>query len=124
MDVGQREVVVNQRAIVSRVGFGGSGLSVQHKLESYAGHEVFAKLTEAVDDRVTAISDLWDRLATEERARRINESRPPEAGFAAIAHGWAAGSSLEELFGDDQLAAGDFVALVEFAVGHLAVGLG
>jgi ATP-dependent RNA helicase HelY len=66
-------------------------------------------LPSSVAERVSSIFDLWERLASDERRARISETRPPEAGFAAIAQSWAAGASLEELFGDDQLAAGDFV---------------
>ncbi len=42
----------------------------------------------------------------------MSESRQPEWGFATTAHGWARGMTLEELFDDDQLAAGDFVRTV------------
>jgi ATP-dependent RNA helicase HelY len=66
-------------------------------------------LPSSVAERTSSVFDVWERLAEHERRVRIAETRPPEPGFAAIAHNWAAGASLEELFGDDQLAAGDFV---------------
>ncbi|MGI9648314.1 MAG: DEAD/DEAH box helicase [Acidimicrobiia bacterium] len=55
---------------------------------------------------------LWKQLSRDERAARLSETRPPDHGFAAIAHGWARGLTLEELFGEDQLAAGDFVRTI------------
>jgi len=36
-------------------------------------------------------------------------TRAPDPGFAAVAHAWAHGVDLEDLFGDDDMAAGDFV---------------
>ncbi len=54
------------------------------------------------------IIDLWQRLARAERGRSIPETRRPEAGFAAYAHGWATGHELDDLF-EDEFAAGDFV---------------
>ncbi|MGB5732095.1 MAG: DEAD/DEAH box helicase [Acidimicrobiia bacterium] len=48
---------------------------------------------------VTAVEQRWGVPAT----------RAPEHGFAPLAYGWVAGADLEELFGDDDFAAGDFV---------------
>jgi len=55
-----------------------------------------------------------DRLAREvaghERKHGVPETRAPEAGFAPIAHAWAAGEDLSVLLADDDdLTAGDFV---------------
>jgi ATP-dependent RNA helicase HelY len=55
---------------------------------------------------------LWKQLTRDERAARLSETRLPDPGFAAIARGWADGLTLEELFGEDQLAAGDFVRTI------------
>ncbi len=60
-------------------------------------------------ERGREVLELWKRLMADERQARLNETRQPEWGLASIAHGWASGRSLEELFGEDQLAAGDFV---------------
>ena len=49
-------------------------------------------------------------LAAAERHHGVPETRPPEAGFAPIAHSWAAGEDLSVLLEtDDELTAGDFV---------------
>lgn len=63
----------------------------------------------AAEERGIEIQALWGRLAADERAARLGETRPPEPGFAATAAGWASGATLEDLFEDDQMAAGDFV---------------
>jgi ATP-dependent RNA helicase HelY len=62
----------------------------------------------AIEHRISAIEELGAALNKAERAARLPETRPPEAGFASIAYAWAAGHDLEDLF-DDDLAAGDFV---------------
>ena len=38
----------------------------------------------------------------------VPETRPPEEGFADMAHAWASGAELDDLF-DDDVMAGDFV---------------
>lgn len=55
-----------------------------------------------------AILELWNELSRDERGHGLPETRPPEAGFAALAHAWSAGHELEDLF-DEEAAAGDFV---------------
>ncbi len=65
-----------------------------------------------IGDRGRQILELWKQLVRAERAAKLTETRQPEWGFATIAHGWASGLTLEEIFGDDQLAAGDFVRTV------------
>jgi ATP-dependent RNA helicase HelY len=53
-------------------------------------------------------------LAAGERRHGVPETRPPEAGFAPIAHAWAAGEDLSVLLEeDDELTAGDFVRNVK-----------
>jgi ATP-dependent RNA helicase HelY len=54
------------------------------------------------------VFEVWRRLSREERDRGVPETRPPEGGFAALAHAWTVGHELEDLF-DEELAAGDFV---------------
>ena len=39
----------------------------------------------------------------------VGFTRQPEPGFAGIAHAWTLGASLEDLFGEDDFGAGDFV---------------
>ncbi|NNL71616.1 MAG: RNA helicase, partial [Acidimicrobiia bacterium] len=65
--------------------------------------------TSLAGERGAAIQALWAGLAADEQAARLSETRPPEPGFAGIAAGWASGATLEDLFEDDQMAAGDFV---------------
>ena len=52
---------------------------------------------------------LWRSLEERERSAKLAKTRMPDSGFATFAFGWARGWSLEELFADDDLAAGDFV---------------
>jgi ATP-dependent RNA helicase HelY len=68
--------------------------------------------SDPVEDRGRQVLGVWKRLVADERRARLTETRQPEWGFALVAHGWARGLTLEELFGDDQLAAGDFVRTV------------
>ena len=41
------------------------------------------------------------------------ETRPPDAGFAGLAHDWAGGVELDQLLADDELSGGDFVRNVK-----------
>ena len=53
---------------------------------------------------------LWEEIVAAERHARVPTTRPPDPGFATTALRWAAGSSLYEIFADDETAAvGDFV---------------
>jgi ATP-dependent RNA helicase HelY len=69
---------------------------------------VAAEPPDSIADRVDLIARLAVDLAKAEQEAGLPETRPPEAGFAAIAYAWAAGHDLEDLF-DDDFAAGDFV---------------
>lgn len=62
--------------------------------------------TEAVAD---AIWDLSDDLTEAEGRLGLPVTRPPETGFARLAHDWTVGGELDDLFGDDEVGAGDFV---------------
>ncbi|MCP3977546.1 MAG: DEAD/DEAH box helicase [bacterium] len=62
-----------------------------------------------VAERGTAIWELSDEVAETEEKRRIEPVRTPDPGFSAVAFDWTEGASLEDLFGDDEVAAGDFV---------------
>jgi len=65
--------------------------------------------TDVVTERGEGIFELSRELAAEEQRQRINPSRVPDPGFAAIAFDWTEGASLEDLFDDDEAGAGDFV---------------
>lgn len=49
------------------------------------------------------------RLAADEDAAALPRSRPPEAGFAAMAYRWGRGAGLGVLFGEEGEGVGDFV---------------
>ncbi len=59
--------------------------------------------------RFGALTRLHHDLARHEKALRLAESRPPDAGFMAIGHGWAAGGHLDQVLDDEELTPGDFV---------------
>jgi ATP-dependent RNA helicase HelY len=65
--------------------------------------------TPEVARRARRLEDLWDALTAEEEALGLPETRAPDPGFADAAHAWAAGESLEEVLGADDLTGGDFV---------------
>jgi ATP-dependent RNA helicase HelY len=59
--------------------------------------------------RGEAITELWADLAAVEESSHLPVSRRPDPGFAAAVYAWAGGADLEDLFVDDDFAAGDFV---------------
>ncbi len=59
--------------------------------------------------RFGALTRLHHDLSKHERRLRLTESRAPDAGFMAVAHGWAAGGHLDQVLDDEDLTAGDFV---------------
>jgi ATP-dependent RNA helicase HelY len=67
------------------------------------------RLVGVVADRYSRIEAAWNVVTGVEAQRRVPATRTPEPGFAPLAYGWVAGADLEEIFGDDQFAAGDFV---------------
>ena len=66
-------------------------------------------LVGVVAERFEQIEAAWRTVSAIEVRYRVSTARAPEAGFAPLAYGWVAGADLEELFGDDDFAAGDFV---------------
>ncbi len=60
-------------------------------------------------DTADAIHDLADELAAAEERHKIEPSRPPDDGYLERLHDWAAGAHLDDLFDEDDAAAGDFV---------------
>ena len=59
--------------------------------------------------RFTRLQGLHLNLVLAESEARLPETRPPDAGFIAIAHAWAAGGNLSDVLGDEEITAGDFV---------------
>jgi ATP-dependent RNA helicase HelY len=60
-------------------------------------------------ERAAGIGELWERLTAEEKRLGIPPTRPPEPGFAALAHRWAVGTELEDMFEGEDEPVGDFV---------------
>jgi ATP-dependent RNA helicase HelY len=52
---------------------------------------------------------LAEELQADEQAAGLQPTRPPDPGFVALAHAWAAGEPLGEVLGDEELSGGDFV---------------
>jgi len=55
----------------------------------------------------------WRLLADVERDHHLDFLREPDAGFAWIAWRWASGDALDDVLGDTQMSAGDFVRWVK-----------
>ncbi|RPI20717.1 MAG: hypothetical protein EHM57_07565 [Actinobacteria bacterium] len=64
---------------------------------------------ETVAARGEAITALWADLAAAEERSHLPPTRGPDEGFAGVVYHWAQGAELEDLFGEDEFAAGDFV---------------
>ncbi len=77
--------------------------------ESRSDEEPSAWPDPAVATRGEQALDLWSALEERERQAKLTVTPMPDPGFAGFAYGWAQGLSLEDLFADNQLAAGDFV---------------
>jgi ATP-dependent RNA helicase HelY len=66
-----------------------------------------------VRDRVTEIERISRDLSVVEDEAGLPETRPPDAGFSAVAHAWAAGKDLEDVLLDEEMTGGDFVRNVK-----------
>jgi ATP-dependent RNA helicase HelY len=66
-------------------------------------------LVGVVAERYERILGVWESVSSAEGRRRLGETRMPEPGFAPYAYGWVSGAGLDDLFGEDGFAAGDFV---------------
>ena len=66
--------------------------------------------------RFGTLTRLHWELAREERLARLPETRPPDAGFMAIAHGWASGGGLDDVLSDEEVSAGDFVRTAKLLI--------
>ena len=67
------------------------------------------RLVGVVAERFAQVEDAWRTVSALETRLRVPPGRAPEAGFTPYAYAWVAGADLEELFGEDDFAAGDFV---------------
>ncbi len=64
-------------------------------------------------ERWGAIEQVAAELNAAEDEAGLPLTRPPEAGFMALAHGWAAGNDLESLIAEAEVSGGDFVRNVK-----------
>ena len=72
--------------------------------------EIPARLpTPELEDQWGELVDLSAELSQAESDHGLPHSRIPEPGFATLAYHWARGTELDDLLGDDDMAAGDFV---------------
>lgn len=60
-------------------------------------------------ERVTQIEAVAHSLNRAEMAAKLPVTRPPDAGFCAIAHAWASGNYLQDVLAEEMLSGGDFV---------------
>jgi ATP-dependent RNA helicase HelY len=63
--------------------------------------------------RWSEISQVAAELNAAEDDAGLSLTRPPDPGFVALAHAWAAGEELSEVIEDDEISAGDFVRNVK-----------
>ncbi len=82
-----------------------SAFTYQPRREGYGP----AHMVGRVADRLAGIDEIWRGVVASEQGQNLEPTRAPEPGFVGIAHAWTLGASLDELFGDDDFAAGDFV---------------
>jgi ATP-dependent RNA helicase HelY len=75
-----------------------------------------------VEERWRKVQSLYSELSHDEEAWGLPSSRPPDAGFAVLAHNWARGQDLAHTLSVDEagttargpvMAAGDFVRNVK-----------
>jgi len=65
--------------------------------------------TRALRERYERLEGLHTRLVADESALLLPESKRPDPGFMALAHGWTAGGTLGHVLDDEDITAGDFV---------------
>ncbi|HEX2063298.1 MAG TPA: hypothetical protein VHE80_02640, partial [Acidimicrobiales bacterium] len=56
---------------------------------------------------------MAEELNEAEEEAGLPLTRPPDAGFLALAHAWAAGKGLEDVMADGEMSGGDFVRNVK-----------
>jgi ATP-dependent RNA helicase HelY len=64
-------------------------------------------------DRWNRIEALAAELVDDENAAGLPAMRPPDPGFLALAHAWAAGEGLADVLDDEDVSGGDFVRNVK-----------
>jgi ATP-dependent RNA helicase HelY len=66
-----------------------------------------------VRERWNRIETLAAELVADEDAAGLPAMRPPDPGFLALAHAWAAGEGLADVLDDEDVSGGDFVRNVK-----------
>lgn len=66
--------------------------------------------------RFGTLTKMHRDLVRQERRSQLPETRPPDPGFMAIAHGWAAGGGLDDVLADEEITAGDFVRTAKLLI--------
>lgn len=65
--------------------------------------------------RFGRLEGMAAELRSRERASGLNETRPPSAGFAMAAHGWASGAEFVDALGEE-MSGGDFVRNIRLLI--------
>ncbi|MCZ7525964.1 MAG: hypothetical protein M5U14_05995 [Acidimicrobiia bacterium] len=63
--------------------------------------------------RYRDVERIWRDLSLDEDDAGLPETRPPDPGFALLAHTWATGGDLSTILEDEELTGGDFVRIVK-----------
>ena len=63
-------------------------------------------------EAMTQVRRIWRDVSLAERDARLERAPEPDAGFAEVAYGWAAGRGLAQVLTEVDLTAGDFVRWV------------
>ncbi|MBO0732154.1 MAG: RNA helicase, partial [Acidimicrobiaceae bacterium] len=69
--------------------------------------------TPRVRQRAARVERLAGRLNQAEEDAGLPLTRPPDPGFATLAHEWASGSDLAEVLDAEEMSGGDFVRNVK-----------
>ncbi|MBA2282971.1 MAG: DEAD/DEAH box helicase [Acidimicrobiia bacterium] len=88
-----------------------SAFGYEHRSPNPAPAPWFSSST--VRRRFSRMEELCQELHADEETAGLPLTRPPDAGFLAIAHAWAAGQGLEDVLEDEDVTAGDFVRVTK-----------
>ena len=69
--------------------------------------------TDGLRRRFVQLQGFHLRLVADENDARLQTTRAPDAGFMAMAHGWAAGGALSDVLSSEEMTGGDFVRTVK-----------
>ena len=66
--------------------------------------------------RFGTLTKMHRDLSRRERDARLPETRQPDPGFMAVAHGWEVGGDLDDVLGAEDITAGDFVRTAKLLI--------